>query len=473
MIDLSPLKKSLNGKPIALLGMGKSALAVFAAAQKAGIDTYIWDDGEAQRTAAAGAGMTVKQPSLQDLKDSALLCMAPGVPLTHPKPHPLVLLAQEAGIEIVGDLELFHRARPDARVIGITGTNGKSTTTALTGHILKQAGYEVAIGGNIGDAVMTLPDLPQGSWYVLELSSYQLDLMTTFQPDISILINVSPDHLDRHGDMTGYVRAKERIFRWDTNGGDRKGVAIIGMDDAPSSGVYDHQKAAGKRKMIPVSVQRPMMTGIFVSKEGMIFDSKEGIINLGACPSLRGQHNWQNAAIAYAAAREAGIDRRTIEKALQSFPGLAHRQNIIAAMNGITYINDSKATNDDAAAVALKTFSPIYWIAGGKSKGSGYKECEKYLSHVRHAFLIGEAEEEMAAWLDRKKVPYTRCGNLSTATVAAHRMAQTEKQDKAVVLLSPACASFDQFKSFEHRGDTFVDLVKNLKKGTPKKGMKA
>lgn len=460
MIDLSPLKESLNGKPVALLGMGKSTLAFFTAAKKAGIATVVWDDSEVQRKAAVDAGMTVKDLSVSDLKDCALLCMAPGVPLTHPQPHPMVLRAKEAGIEITGDIELFHRAKPSAKIIAITGTNGKSTTTALVGHILKSAGVPSAVGGNIGEAVMTLPDLGDDGWYVLELSSYQLDLISTLQPDISILINISPDHLDRHGDMSGYVAAKERIFRGST------GVSIVGVDDAESQSVYDRQRAKGTRTAIGVSVQRPLAKGVFVSHAGMLFDGKDAIVNLDACPSLKGQHNWQNAAMAYAAAKAAGVSQEKIESALHSFPGLAHRQNIVATIGGVTYINDSKATNDQAAAMALKTYGRIYWIAGGKPKDGGYKDCEKYLSHVRHAFLIGQAEEAMAEWLTSKRIEVTRCGNLSTATVAAHRLAQREKLDKAVVLLSPACASFDQFKSFEHRGEVFTDLVLNLKKGT-------
>ncbi len=465
MIDLSRMKEQLNGKPIMIFGMGRSASALFEACKAADIKTLFWDDTLEQRRAAQDIGLILQEPSVDALKGCALLCLAPGVPLTHPAPHAIVGLAKEAGLDIVCDIELFHRARPDVKTIAITGTNGKSTTTALIGHILKESGVSSAVGGNIGIAVMSLPNLPPESVYVLELSSYQLDLMTTFQPNISLLINLSPDHLDRHGDMAGYIAAKERIFRG-------PGTAIIGMDDDYSDAVYDRLKAKGGRKMIPVSVQRPMMKGVFVSKEGMLFDGKDSVINLNACPALRGQHNWQNASMAYAACRDAGLEDTAIARALQTFPGLAHRQNIIGAMNGVTYINDSKATNDQASAVALKTYGRIYWITGGKSKGGGYAECEKHLDHVRHAFLIGQAEEEMAAWLDRKKIPYSRCGNLATATVAAHRMAQGEKLDKAVVLLSPACASFDQFKSFEHRGESFVDLVKRLIAGDTSKNRK-
>jgi UDP-N-acetylmuramoylalanine--D-glutamate ligase len=287
------------------------------------------------------------------------------------------------------------------------------------------------------------------------MSSYQIDLCPTFAPEISILINLSPDHLDRHGGMDGYIAAKEKLFRG-------PGVAVIGIDDEWSQGVAERVRKAARRKIVSVSCERPLMTGVFASKEGTLFDGKKKIIDLDACPALPGQHNWQNAGIAYAACREAGLSAEVIAKAMKIFPGLAHRQNIIASINGVTYINDSKATNDQAAGVALRTYDPIYWIAGGKPKDGGYKDCEKYLDHVHHAFLIGEAQDVMGAWLQERVKPFTRCGTLDAAVAAAHDMAQREKLDKAVVLLSPACASFDQFKNFEQRGDAFVALVKKL-----------
>jgi UDP-N-acetylmuramoylalanine--D-glutamate ligase len=465
MIDLSRIKDSLKGKPVFVVGMGRSAASVFKAAEACGIETILWDDSEIGRGLASDMGARVSEPTRDLVKSCAFVCLSPGVPLTHPKPHTIVRMAKDLGVEVIGDMELFHRARPDVRTIGITGTNGKSTTTALVGHILKKAGVSSAVGGNIGEAVLSLPNLGSESTYVLELSSYQLDLMHDFAPDISVLINLSPDHLDRHGDMEGYIAAKERIFKG-------PGAAIIGMDDEWSDAVYDRQKAASTRKMIPVSCHRPMMTGVFVSAKGVLFDGRESIVNLSTCPALKGAHNWQNAAMAYATCHAAGLEAEVIARHLQTFPGLAHRQKTVAIKNGISYINDSKATNDQAAAMALKTFSPVYWIAGGKSKGGGYADCEKYLGHVRHAFLIGAAEDEMAAWLTEKKVMFSRCGNLATATVAAHRLAQKERMDRAAVLLSPACASFDQFRDFEARGDAFCDIILRLTGGAKKKEKK-
>lgn len=456
MIDLSPLKEKLAGKPVYIVGLGRSGMPVHEACAAAGIDTLLWDDGEAARNAAAEKGGKLADPATLDFSTISLLCLSPGIPLTHPVPHPAVVKAQTAGVEVIGDIELFHRVKPKARSIGITGTNGKSTTTALIGHVLKEAGVPSAVGGNIGEAILTLPDLPAEGVYVIEMSSYQTDLCPTFAPQISLLVNISPDHLDRHGDMAGYVAAKEHMFKG-------PGLAVISLDDEWSMGVYERLKKKAQRRIIAVSVARPLTHGIFASREGALFDGKNKIIDLNTCKALQGQHNWQNAAMAYAACREAGVEPAQIARGMQIFPGLAHRQNIIGVIGPVTYINDSKATNDQAAAMALRTFDPIYWIAGGKPKEGGYADCEKYLARVRHAFLIGQAEEEMAVWLHGKNVMHTRSGTLDKAVEAAHRMAQEEKRDKAVVLLSPACASQDQFRNFEHRGEVFTTLVKALK----------
>jgi len=465
MINLAPIKHMLQDKPLAVVGLGRSGLSVFEACKAAGIDTVLWDDSADMRQAAIDRGATVEDLTHADFSRFALLCLAPGIPLTHPAPHWSVQRARQAGIDVIGDVELFHRAKPEAKTIAITGTNGKSTTTALTGHILKAAGVSCAVGGNIGEAVLGLPDLPQGSVYVLELSSYQLDLLGGFSPDIAALLNIAPDHLDRHGGMEGYIAAKERIFR---NGG----IGVIGVDDPAAADMFARLKKAGVRKMTPISVLRPLANGIFVSAEGELFEGARPVINLNTCNALRGQHNWQNAAVAYTLCRAAGVGTEAIVEGLKSFPGLAHRQKIAATINGIAYINDSKATNDDAASKALGTYSPIYWIAGGKPKDGGYAACEKYLDRVRHAFLIGEAAEDMGAWLGKFKVRHTVCGTLDDAVAAAHKMAQREQKDHAVVLLSPACASFDQFKSFEQRGDAFTALVQKLaeENKTPQKG---
>lgn len=461
MISLAPLKKHFE-KPLAILGLGKSGMPVFDACKKAGIECVLWDDKEEARKAASEKGAAVKNFTNSDMSKYAALCMSPGVPLTH-KPHPAAKAAQEAGVEILGDIELFHRAKPDNKTIGVTGTNGKSTTTALIGHILKEAKVESATGGNIGEAALTLPDLSKDGVYVLELSSYQLDLCPAFAPDVSVLLNLSPDHLDRHGDMAGYAEAKERIFRGKgTASSGPSGVAVIGIDDDHCRAMAERVRAKGERAVVPVSCKKPLMRGVYTSDAGILFDGPFKIVDLHTCPNLRGMHNWQNAAMAYAACRALGIKADDIVRGLHSFPGLAHRQSVVTVFHGITYINDSKATNDQAASMALGTYAPIYWIAGGKPKDGGYAYCEKHLNRVRHAFLIGEAEDEMAKWLEKNKINVTRSHTLEAAVKSAHQMAQQERLSHAVVLLSPACASFDQFKNFEHRGEVFTTLVKSL-----------
>jgi UDP-N-acetylmuramoylalanine--D-glutamate ligase len=484
MIDLKPLKPQLNNKPIAIVGLGKSGVAAYEACRAAGIEAVLWDDN-----AAARKDLPTEDLTQADFSRFALLCLAPGIPLTHPAPHPTVVQARKAGCEVVCDIELFHRAHPGIKTIGITGTNGKSTTTALIGHILKVAGIESAVGGNIGEAALSLPELSAKGVYVFELSSYQLDLCPTFAPDIAVLINLAPDHLDRHGDMAGYIAAKKKIFRG-------KGVGIVGLDDDWSREVYG-EVANSARKNIPVSCLSPLAEGVSVTPDGILKDNGRTITDLKPFKTLQGQHNWQNAAMAYAACSAyfdiakyphpnllpegEGTKKRStpplplgegrgegtsaIIEGLKTFPGLAHRQNIVATLAGITYINDSKATNDQAAAMALRTYDPIYWIAGGKAKDGGYGDCEKYIRHVRHAFLIGDAQEKMAAWLKTQNTPFTLSSTLDKAVAAAHALAQQEKCENAVVLLSPACASFDQFKNFEHRGEVFADLVKKIIKG--------
>lgn len=437
MIDLSVLKKDLDGKPVAILGLGKSGLAIYEACKAADIETIIWDSNEEGLEELKAQGANVQNLEEVDFTEVALLCMSPGIPFTHPKPHPAVIKAQEADVEIICDIELLYRACPDAKYVGITGSNGKSTTTALIGHIVKEAGLEVEVGGNIGNAAMTLESLGEGGVYVIELSSYQLDLCKA-APDISAFINISPDHLERHGDIDGYVKAKERIFMG-------AGTAVVGVDDEYSSAVAERLKEQGNRNLIEVSV----------NAEGLNIDLSE-------CKTLKGDHNKQNALIALEVCKELGIAYPTIMKALKTFPGLEHRQKLVATVNGVDYINDSKATNDDASAKALSSFGNIYWIAGGQSKNAGYEECKAYFDNVRAGFLIGEAAEEIAKELKSSGIKYTDCKTIDVAIEEAKKAAEEEGFKNPVVLLSPACASWDQFKSFEQRGDVFKEIVKNL-----------
>lgn len=458
MIDLKHYVQTLQGKPVAVFGLGLSGLASVRALIAAGAIVHAWDDDAAKRDAAHGLGAIIDDT--QSLQGYAFLLLAPGIPLHYPVPHPVVARARAANIDIIGDIELLHRAGHGLRTIGITGTNGKSTTTALTGHILGHAGMNPAIGGNIGKAVMDL-DVRGAGVIVLELSSYQLDLCTSFAPDIAVHLNLTPDHIDRHGDLKGYIDAKMRIFRG-------AGEAVIGVDDDPSAGMAELLKNSGQRKVYAISVTHKINQGAYVS-DGMLHDAMQGqddvIGALGGAANLQGVHNHQNAAAAYAVCRLLEVKPATIMAAMDTYPGLPHRMFTVRTINGVAYVNDSKATNADAAAKALACTRNIYWILGGKPKAGGLNGLEPFLDRIAEAFVIGEAAEDFSVWLKNRGVPVTQCGTLDRAVAAAHQQAQGGRGQPGgagVVLLSPACASFDQFRSFEHRGDVFTDLVMAL-----------
>jgi len=345
---------------------------------------------------------------------------------------------------------------PTARYAGITGTNGKSTTTALVGHILKAAGIRVAIGGNLGIAALLLEALGADGVYVLEMSSYQLELTKSLAFDVAVLLNITPDHLDRHGGMDGYVAAKERIFA----GQNARRAAIIGVDDAICRGIAAKLAAAG-HKVIPISAETAALGGVYIADGQLVDDidrAQRRVLDLAQAERLPGRHNWQNAAAAFAAARALGVDAHDAVQGIKSFPGLAHRQELIATIDGVRYINDSKATNADATAKALACYDDICWIAGGVAKEGGIASLAPYFPRIRHAFLIGEAAPAFAVTL-AGKVPSTRSGDLATALRQAHDAAR----QGGTVLLSPACASFDQFTDFEARGDAFRRLVDALR----------
>jgi len=450
-------------RPVAVFGLGRSGIAAALSLAGGGATVWAWDDNEKSRAAAADKGVALRDAAAWDWRRAAALLLSPGVPLTHPEPHPVVARARRAGCPIVGDIELLAHAQPEAAYVGITGTNGKSTTTALIGHILKEAGRTVEVGGNLGAPALGLAPLAAGGIYVLELSSYQLDLVEEAVFDVAVFINLSPDHLGRHGGMDGYVAAKRRIFRHQKP----HMTAVVGVDDARSRAVFDALAAEGGRRLVPISCLRRVSKGVFAA-DGRLVDDTEGamrsVVDLREIPTLPGQHNWQNAAAAYAAARAVGVERGTIARALATYPGLAHRQERIAVIDGIPYINDSKATNFDAAARALACYDTVYWIAGGLAKEGGLAGIEPFLPRIRHAFLIGDAEAAFAEAL-AGQVAVSRCGTLEAAVRDAHRLAAAEAIPGAVVLLSPACASFDQFNDFEHRGDVFRALVADLAGG--------
>lgn len=443
---------------VAVVGLGKSGLSAARALREGGADVLVWDDRPAAREDAETAGYHIGAPDAYDWAGNApaALVLAPGIPLTHPKPHPAAQAASSHGIPILGEVELLYRACPQARYIGITGTNGKSTTTALIGHILDKSGKPVETGGNLGTPSLDLAPLGSDGIYVLEMSSYQLDLTHTVSFDSAILLNVTADHLDRHGGMDGYIAAKKRIFR---NQGP-EAAAIIGVDDAYCAVLADALEKDG-RKVIRLSVKAPVQNGIYV-ESGKLIDATAGnpiaVIDLGEAVALPGIHNAQNIAAAYAAARREGMAADAIKQAVLSFPGLAHRLETVTVENDIRFVNDSKATNAEATARALASFDRIYWIAGGREKEGGYDVLSPYLPAVRKAFLIGEAAENMAAALSNS-LEVEICGTLERAVEQATALAMAEGVRGAAVLLSPACASFDQFPNFEVRGAAFAQAV--------------
>ena len=461
MIDV----RSLSGLPVAVFGLGRSGLATAVALKESGARVWAWDDDANTRERAAALGVPLVDLGTCDWNEPVALVFSPGIPLHYPTPHPVAKRAQAAGVEILCDIELLARSQSQATLLGITGTNGKSTTTALIGHILEAAGSQVEVGGNLGVPALELGPLGKGGTYVLEMSSYQLDLLTSAVFDIAVMLNISPDHLDRHGGMAGYIAAKKAIFRGQT----KSQTAIIGVDDEHGRAMYDELVARDLQNVIPISGYQAISGGVYVS-DGILYDATgDGpaivVADLTGISSLPGKHNAQNAAAAYVAARAAGVAADAIVRGLISFPGLAHRQELVTVIDGISYVNDSKATNVDAAARALVCYGDIYWIAGGRAKDGGFSEMSDHLANVRQAFLIGEAANDMAKALDGHvawTISTTLPGAVADAREAALQDKSENKHQGGVVLLSPACASFDQFKNFEARGDAFRDAVAAL-----------
>ena len=470
---------------IAVFGLGVSGLAAAQALGISGALVAAWDDDDSRREEARETGVPVSDLNASDFATLDGLVLSPGVPLTHPAPHRLVERAREAGCPVIGDIELLSRAAPEATLIAVTGTNGKSTTTALIGHVLSTAGRRTEIGGNLGTPALALAPLGRDGAYVLELSSFQLDLTQKASFDIAVLLNITPDHLDRHGDMEGYVAAKRRIFRDRPKPGSGPGsgsgsesgpanqqIAVVGIDDPHCIAIRDELVSPGTWRVIPISTSEPVADGVYVL-DGTLHDALAGepraAAELKDIDTLPGAHNWQNAAAAYAVARAAGVSIEAIVEGLASYPGLPHRQERVGVIGKVLYVNDSKATNAEAAAKALASYETIYWIAGGRSKEGGFEPVMPNLSRVAHSFLIGEAAESFAQLLS-PRVGVSRCGTLSNALDAAHEMAQRESRDGAVVLLSPACASFDQWANFEARGDSFRTKVAKLASGQPSDG---
>ena len=457
--------RGFEDKKVAVFGLARTGLAAARALLAGGAEVVVWDERPDARAAAKAEGFVVEDLATADWSKLAALMLSPGVPLTHPAPHWVVEKARASGVEILGDIELFARtvaaapAHRRPKIVAITGTNGKSTTTALIGHVCRQAGRDVRIGGNIGVGVLGLEDMHGGAVYVLELSSYQLDLTSSLKPDVAIILNITPDHLERHGRMEGYVAAKKRILLNQGKGD----TAVVGVDDPWCQQIVTEITALNRRTIVPISARRSLGKGVY-ALQGMLYeranDRVTEVTDLTRAASLPGRHNWQNAAAAYAAARALGLPEPVAAQGLMTFPGLAHRMETVGTLGRVRFVNDSKATNADAARQALSSYPKVYWIAGGQPKTGGIESLTDLFPVVAKAYLIGEAEAAFAATLEGHAAAVL-CGTMDRAVQAAFADARASGED-AIVLLSPACASFDQYADFEQRGEAFRTAVQEL-----------
>jgi UDP-N-acetylmuramoylalanine--D-glutamate ligase len=461
--------KGYEGKRVAVLGLGRSGLATARALQAGGAEPLCWDDNPEARARAEGEGFTCQNFEKQGAFDEiAALIVSPGIPHLYPEPNPVVAAALAAGIPLDNDIGLFFRsfATPEwdnfdtaPRVVAVTGSNGKSTTAALIHHVLDAAGHNTQLAGNIGRGVLDLDPAANGDVVVLELSSYQIELARALTPDIAVFTNLSPDHLDRHGGMGGYFAAKRRLFA--EGGPDR---AVIGVDEREGQFLANQlSMGLSDDRVIPISVHRKL-TGpgwqVFV-KKGFLSEYRKGrqagSIDLRPIKGLPGTHNHQNAAAAYAVCRSLGLAPRVIESGFASFAGLPHRSQVVSEIDGVTYVNDSKATNVDAAKMALGAFRRIRWICGGLEKEGGLGDLPDHAGEVVKAYVIGREAAGFAMQL--KGVDAEICTTMATAVARA----AAEAQPGETVLLAPAAASFDQYDSFERRGEDFIRLVNELR----------
>ncbi|MBO6902450.1 MAG: UDP-N-acetylmuramoyl-L-alanine--D-glutamate ligase [Rhizobiaceae bacterium] len=449
--------RSFAGRKAALFGLGGSGLATARSLVAGGASVLAWDDNPESVAKARAEGIATGDLREARWSDFAALVLSPGVPLTHPKPHWTAELAHAAGVEIIGDIELFSRERralaPQAPFIAITGTNGKSTTTALVAHIISASGRDCQMGGNIGRAVMTLEPPQADRYYVVECSSYQIDLAPSLDASVGLLLNLSPDHLDRHGSMDHYAQVKARLV-------ENAETAVIGVDDDHSAAIAGRLAASGRR-VVRISKHTQLEDGLFAEGAELYRATdgrREQIGSLAGITTLRGEHNAQNALGAVAACLAVGLEPDEISAGLASFPGLAHRMEPVARRGRVLFVNDSKATNSDAATPALSSFERVYWIAGGLPKEGGIEALRPFFGRIARAYLIGEAAPAFAATLG-DAVDFEISGTLNAAVHHAAADSSHDESAESVVLLSPACASFDQFRNFEVRGDAFRAAV--------------
>jgi len=432
--------RAFAGKQYAVYGLARSGLATAEALIASGAKVTAWDAREEAR-ARAPAGVEIADLDEVDLSRFDSLVVTPGLPLNR---HPVAQRAREAGVEIIGDIELFARARPELsphKVVGITGTNGKSTTTALVHHILKTAGVPTTMGGNIGLPILAQDSLPEGGVYVLELSSYQIDLTQSLDCDVAVLLNITPDHLDRYDSFEAYAASKARLFEMQA---ETRAVATA-LGDAPSRELAS--RLAHRASLITVETD--------ATSDRRLNDGLDEWTHQSRWPALQGPHNLQNALCAVAACwmlEDISLD--DLKRGLETFPGLPHRMERIGQRDGIAFVNDSKATNPTATAPALAAFPSIRWILGGQPKADDLDKCAPHFGHVRSAYTIGEAAELFERLL-KPHMPVKNCGKLADAV----REASADAAAGDTVLLSPASASFDQFRDFEDRGEQFRKLV--------------
>jgi UDP-N-acetylmuramoylalanine--D-glutamate ligase len=464
------LKEVIGKKKIAVFGIGISGKAAIQFLIKNKISTLVWDQNTKVLSEIQTKYQNNKFLKIADYKDYnwseiAYLILAAGVPLTHPNPHEIVQIAKQHNCPIISDVEILYKSYPNNIYIGITGTNGKSTTTSLLGNIFKTNKVKSDFGGNLGNkGTLDLRKFKKEGVYIIEMSSYMLDLCHKTKFHFSILLNITPDHYDRHKDLEGYIEAKKRIFL----NQDKNCYAIINTDNKNCQRVYEELKNDNNYKgnLVPISVTKKLENG-FALINGIIYNNYNTINKeflLGETISLKGQHNAENIICAFAVSSLYGLKSEKIIKCIKKFKGLDHRLQFIKKIKNISFINDSKATTDMATEQALKASDNIYWILGGRSKPNGITTLTKYFNKIIYAFLIGEATEAFSKTLDQGRVKYFKCDNLENAFHKAYELAKQEPEEKEIdILLSPVCASFDQWPNFEKRGEYFVKLVKEIK----------
>ncbi|AQX28252.1 MULTISPECIES: UDP-N-acetylmuramoyl-L-alanine--D-glutamate ligase [unclassified Bartonella] len=458
-----------KGQKVAVFGLGQSGIATAKVLISCGTEVVAWDDNFSSVEAACKENIPTKNLYHEDWSEFVALILTPGIPLTYPRPHWVVEKARQENIEIIGDIELFVRARNlflqqhgfcdwDVPFIAITGTNGKSTTTALLSHLLEKMGYDVQTGGNIGTAILKLKPFVKKRIYVIECSSFQIELAPSLQPTVGLLLNLTPDHIDRHGSFEHYTQVKERVIS-------KASRALISFDSLACRALY--QKLFDEGYQIePVSKERFIKNGFYV--EGTkLFSVRHGyrhlLADLTNMTSLRGNHNAGNALMALATLQMLKITTLDIEEHLTSYLGLPHRMQQVCKIGSILFINDSKATNAEASASALATFNNIFWIVGGQAKEGGIDALKGFFYKIRKAYLIGTAAENFARIIG-SSFPFSMSLTLENAVREATSDATCDVTQDAVILFSPACASYDQFKNYEVRGETFVSLVMQLKR---------